>query len=278
MTHLCIGVVSHERTRFRVSQGPEGLAAKVAELLTDVGVDVITRVNTDDAGSHLGVKVTPRAVQESLSAQLSLDRRWAKFLGLTSLPKWWVGYALRIAQRSLRRFKRPPVGSIVRLLNIEVSHRELLRWGIGVGAEWILILEDDAMSSNPNECATGIAGLIRDASSDLGYVNLSESFTPQELGVDHLLSSVEGVMWSGSTDRIVYSAKLPITNTVCAILYRRHFAQALLKTLEALPVQPVVPIDWKLNEALMHMYSQGEAQAGACWIVEPAPILQMSMR
>ena len=69
-----------------------------------------------------------------------------------------------------------------------------------------------------------------------------------------------------------------MTNTVCAILYRAAFVRDLLAAMDALPMEPVVPIDWKLNLALMRMFDDGRLVAGDCWQVEPGPIDQLSMR
>ena len=77
--------------------------------------------------------------------------------------------------------------------------------------------------------------------------------------------------------RGVLSGRLPVTNTVCAILYRTSFLRELLAVWAELPVEPVIPIDWKLNKALMMLHGRGLLPAGSAWNVEPAPIVQMSM-
>ena len=74
------------------------------------------------------------------------------------------------------------------------------------------------------------------------------------------------------------AASRPISNTVCAILYRADFLGRFLERFEALPIEPVVPIDWKLNIVLMDMYDVGEIVAGDCWIVTPGPVDQRSMQ
>jgi hypothetical protein len=75
----------------------------------------------------------------------------------------------------------------------------------------------------------------------------------------------------------VYLASRPITNTVCAILYSREFLTTLVQELEALPMEPVLSIDWKLNVALMNLFESNKLDGFECWWVEPAPIKQMSM-
>jgi len=109
-------------------------------------------------------------------------------------------------------------------------------------------------------------------------VNLSISFTPAELGVEHLVSESADASWAGSVPRTILVSSRPVTNTVCAIAYRSDFVAELLREFALLPMNPVVPIDWKLNLALMRMYKRGDIAAGDCWLVEPGPIVQMSMQ
>jgi hypothetical protein len=158
-----------------------------------------------------------------------------------------------------------------------MSHLELIGQGLAAGADWIMILEDDAFSPDVLDCASGLAAFISSDSPQPKYVNVSQSFTTTELGISHLLTPVSGSVWQGPAPRTIFAARRPVTNTVCAILYRGDFATELLSVMESLPVEPVVPIDWKLNQALMNMYASGDIGAGDCWLVDPAPIVQMSM-
>ena len=110
------------------------------------------------------------------------------------------------------------------------------------------------------------------------YVNISQSFALDELGISDLLTVAPDASWAGDAPRHILSSARPATNTVCAILYRGSFVRDLLAVTDALPMEPVVPIDWKLNLALMQMFSSGALGAGDCWFVDPAPIDQLSMR
>jgi hypothetical protein len=47
--------------------------------------------------------------------------------------------------------------------------------------------------------------------------------------------------------------------------------------MDALPVDPVLSIDWKLNVAVMNLFEANKIDGLECWWVEPAPITQMSM-
>lgn len=270
---LFVGVVSHEGSRFSVSQGRDGLARQLASVIADCEV----RVNTVDMLDESVRRVGPSSVQETLTAELKLDRRWSSFLGKPMRARWWTIHTLRIIRRGWLRLRPPGPAMVRRLLNIELSHLDLMRRGLESGAPWVLILEDDAFTSDITDLSVGMRELLVHSPAP-AFVNLSQSFDLDELGIDHLLAPVGGVTWGGPTPRRVVGARRPVTNTVCAILYSRDFLMDLVAAFDALPMEPVVPIDWKLNLALMDMFDAGQIGPGECWLVEPAPITQMSMQ
>jgi len=277
MVSLAIGVVSHVGSRYSDNQGAGGLGQQLAKALTDLGTQVEVRINTEDAGHRYRVEATPEAVQASLTEQIRIHEAWSGFLRQQKGLGWWLNYGLRHGRRGLQKVFPPPVSMISRLLNIEASHRDLLEWGDACGSDWTLILEDDAKAENLSDTVRGVNGIIR-STQPPSYVNLSASFSVAELGVEHLLTPIQHEEWQGSIQRAVLRAEVPITNTVCAILYRSDFARTISRLLDELPMEPVLPIDWKLNAALMLASERGDIEPGACWQVEPAPILQMSMR
>ena len=277
MKSLFVGVVSHERSRFAVSQGPQGLASQLAGGLIAAGVPVEVKVNTGNLRDPPTHPVNESVVRESLHAQGELEDQWACHIGA---PGTRAARIRSLAARSWRdvgnRFKAVDVSLVTRLINIELSHLNLFDAGLASGAPWIVILEDDAMTANVPDCVDGIAGLIA-RESPAGYINLSHSFSLKELGIDHLLEP-SPVQWQGEVDRMILSARLPVTNTVCAVMYRAHFLRSLVETMRELPFYPVVPIDWRVNHALMIMVEKGIAGDGTAWLIEPGPIDQMSMR
>jgi len=42
-------------------------------------------------------------------------------------------------------------------------------------------------------------------------------------------------------------------------------------------MQPIVPIDWKVNDAIMNLSHTGVLGPGDCYTVDPGPIRQASM-
>jgi hypothetical protein len=47
---------------------------------------------------------------------------------------------------------------------------------------------------------------------------------------------------------------------------------------DSMPTRPVIPIDWKLNSALMTLFDNGRPGQVVCLFVEPGPITQLSMQ
>ena len=277
MTSLFMGVVSHERSRFAVSQSSDGLAARLAAGLRTEGLDVDVRVNTDDLHDPKLHPVDTEAVRRSIQAQSKLEREWAVYLDKSTGVVSSTRAAIAHYWRGLESKVRPADESMVtRLINIELSHLDLFDAGLASGAPWILVLEDDAMSENVPDCVAGLVGLMDDSPAP-GFINLSHSFSLKELGIAHLLQPA-GVSWQGSIKRQILTSQRPVTNTVCAVLYRAEFLEQLLATMRQLPFYPVVPIDWRINQALMAMVEAGMAGQDTTWFVEPGPIDQMSMR
>ena len=274
--NLFIGVVSYSRTQFPASQGPEGLGQKLArELITHLGQHIKVQINAADLDES-GVIADRNAVQRSLTSELRAEARYSKFITRPQYFKNSLRLGVRWGMRIKHALNSPNPNFVSRLLNIEASHLDLMKRGLESNSNFVLILEDDAFTTQLTDLAAGISGLMN-AGSTPAFVNLSESFSIEQLGVAHLLTEKTDSPWQGSDSRSVYLAGRPITNTVCAILYSREFLTILVQEMEVLPMEPVLSIDWKLNVALMNLYEKNKLDGFECWWVEPAPIKQMSM-
>jgi hypothetical protein len=281
-----LGLVTYRGTRFPDSAAPGGFLPHLAEALEAAGRRPILRVNADDAFDPSGTALDAAAVRASIAAEMRTEAQWRRYLapgrGQPLLP---VELAARRAYR-LARYAPPWRGSVApddpgprmlrRLVNIELSHLTLLREAVAAGADWTLIAEDDARAEQADRFAADLVGFLDDhaAGPQPGYVNISRSFSAGELGTTALTTPVGA--W-GTGGAVLLAAERPVTNTVCAILYRGAFLRTLLAALEAVPMFPVLPIDWKLNRALLDLHAAGRVSAGDCWLVEPAPVVQRSM-
>ena len=276
---LFIGVVSYVGSRFSISQGEGGLAALLADTLEQRGIPTAVSVSTDDRHDPAVLWVDESVIQGSLSAQQQLEDAWLDYVRAGKAPsaRARANSGLRWGRRQWRRLRGPGPGPVTRLINIELAHAALLSAGLASRAPWILIVEDDAATCDVADCAEGVLGLMASVPDSVAFVNVSESFPLAELGIDHLLTP-SAQPWAGQVPRSVLTAERPVTNTVCAILYRATFAAELLAEFDRMPMTPVVPIDWKLNAALMHMHADGRLGPDSCLLVSPGPIDQLSMR
>ena len=276
MTDLFIGVVSHERSRFTDAQGSEGVAARLAHAWTGLGLSSRVQINTRDLVSESGIDITPEVIGDSPAEELRIERQWAQFLERPMGPGWWGAHALRWSKYWASHRGTPDPASVTRLLNIELSHVDLMQSALDSDSSWLLLLEDDAGCSDIADLAKGLRGLVSGETIPR-FANLSQSFDLDRLGVSHLLQPAAGAPWQGSASRSVLTFRRPVTNTVCAIMYRRDFLADLMAEWRSLPMTPVAPIDWKLNRALMGLWASGDIRPGDCWWVEPGPIVQRSM-
>ena len=300
MTVVFVGLVSHVGSRFSESQGPDGLTARLRGELEARGVSATSLVNIDDDYRPEVLAIDAAAVRRAVTAQIRLEARWSRYLSEAD-PRVSRGRRLvrsialtavtgaRIAAGWLRYY-RPWHGvadeqsagarMVRRLLNIELSHASLMRAGLASGARWVLILEDDAHSDDPSQLAENLQVLMveRKDQRQPAYVNISQSFSNAELGVEYLLEPAAEFEWTGEPARQALAASRPISNTVCAMLYRAEFLGRFLERFDALTIDPVVPIDWKLNVVLMEMFNAGELIGGDCWVITPGPVDQRSMQ
>lgn len=245
--------------------------------LANKGYDVTLEINVKDLHNASELPVSSATVQASLRRQTEIERAWSRYLDSPRKRDWLKQGALRLARRAKRAVRKPPPHTLERLLNIELSHLNLLQTGTTVGTDWILILEDDAICLDLVDLLEGLTDLIDREGPVPAYVDLSRSFTHSELGITHLLRP-SGAAWAGREHRQIVASTKPVSNTVCAILYRTAFAASVLDVWESLPIEPVIPIDWKLNVALMYLFERGALQPSDCWLIDPGPIDQMSMR
>jgi hypothetical protein len=287
VTSCFIGVISHEASRFAVSVEVDGLAERLAAALREIDVPTEVHFRIENDYDAKATPIDGALVRRAIRRQFEVERQWLQFLrGSKAAREAAPVFALRELRARYRYLnlagtKPTPLAdrSLERLMNIELSHLALMRAGLDSSSDWILILEDDAASADVADLATGLKNLFasQDQQRSPLFVNLSKSFSHQELGIRTLLRPVNHASWMGLSQRVIYAANKPITNTVCAVLYRRSFLTELLPALDEIPLDPVLPIDWKLNLALMRLFESGKIMAGDCWTIDPAPILQMSM-
>jgi len=281
---LFIGLVTHPRSRFIDASGSDGLAAGLARELSSLGWDVQTTIVSENLVDASELDLSPRGILQSIRQEMEVERRWARFQRERS-PLSRMAHTAVLRSREVFRFwkflrptpsaRKSAEQTLLRLANIETAHMSLMRAGAAHGSQWILILEDDARAPDYQQLAQEFNEKLDswNTSTQPSYVNLSQSFALDAIKVDRTLTAV-GPWSSAST---VLSSSIPFTNTVCAVLYRREFLQTLNEEMEGIHLQPIIPIDWKLNLALMGLHTKALIRPGDCYTVDPAPIVQGSM-
>lgn len=268
MSGLFIGLVTHPRTRFPDSRGGDGLMAQLAGALEPLGISTTTQVEDRDLAAGIP-DLSAEDLADSQRYLLDVQRAWASYCsrGRAKLRlQQWVG--------AIRGSIEPATAlQARRLLNIELAHLELMSFSIETGSDFTMIIEDDAGCSEVESLACDLDNLM--ARSPAPYMaHVSTSFSPEELGIEGLVDSVEQ-QWSNGGKEL--RLKRPVTNTVCATVYRQDFLVALHNLWRAEPLLPVIPVDWRLNALLMRMHANGLLPEGYSSLVHPSPIIQRSL-
>lgn len=265
---LFIGLVTHPRTRFPDSRGGDGLMAQLAGALEPLGISTTTQVEDRDLAAGIP-DLSAEDLADSQRYLLDVQRAWASYCsrgGAKLRLQQWVG--------AIRGSIEPATAlQARRLLNIELAHVELMSASLSAGAEFTLIVEDDADCSDIGALARDLHSLLTRSSAPY-MAHVSTSFSPEELGIESIVDSV-GRQWSNGGKEL--RLKRPVTNTVCTTVYRRDFLEALHKLWRAEPLLPVIPVDWRLNALLMRMHANGLLPEGYSSLVHPSPIIQRSL-
>ena len=122
---------------------------------------------------------------------------------------------------------------------------------------FVLILEDDFLINDIEAIITMLkfATSVEVSKSKLQLINLSKSFSYQELGFQNFVeSSIKNTNYPNFTIDIL---KYPVTNTVCATLYKSDFLTKLTSELDSLKQISIIPIDHKINIALNKLVKKG---------------------
>jgi hypothetical protein len=284
-----LGLITHRGSRFQDSSDPDGLVTKLAGELRRFDLRTVVQINDQDSYTPDLLTLDRNEVRRSITAELAVEQEWRRFLDPDASRAGLATFMLARRAYRIARFappwKRalrsddPGVRMLRRLVNIELSHVALMHEAVECGSDWAVIAEDDASSEDVPRLAEDLSCFVADRAShpQPKYVNISESFGHARLGTESHLRHV-GSWGTGTGPTIeILSAGRPVTNTVCAILYRTTFLTELVTRMDEIPISPVLPIDWKLNRALLTMFEAGQIGDGDCWTVSPAPLLQRSM-
>ena len=282
---LFLGLITYPGTRYPDASGSRGLVSQLSQAMKHRGWSVRTRIIDENLVDPATIDLSTGALRASIRTEYAVEADWRSYLRSkrhrAQLPidlrirQGLALFRMRAWRKSGNVASKHGQRRLVRLANIEAAHLAVLNSALESGCQWALVLEDDAVAADVPALADALGSHLHawDGADRPEYVNMSESFSLNKLGIGHLMKH-HGA-WDGSTE--VLSAERPVTNTVCAILYRSTFGSDIHRALQDIPMEPIVPIDWKLNAALMRLVRDGRIGAGDCFTLEPAPIRQSSM-
>ena len=268
MNGLFIGLVTHARSQFPESRGSDGLMGQLADELSALGVEISTYCEDRDLADSME-ELTAQELADSRRYLLQVQRDWASYISHESKSlrlQQWVARMRRAVEPQSSRAAR-------RLLNIELAHLEIMTASLATAADFTLIIEDDAHCPDTQALAGDLHDLMM--RTEAPYMShVSTSFSPKQLGIDGLVKGEERRWLNGGHE---FRLLRPVTNTVCATMYRQDFLLDLHQRWRAEELVPVIPVDWRLNALLMDMHATGGLPKGYATVVFPSPIIQRSL-
>jgi hypothetical protein len=275
---IFIGLVTHPHSRFN-SEGQASLRIiELANALQQLGIDVVTQVSdrNDFTSSGKVIGIVDRV--RSAWKQVQIEKTWDEYVresGGSNSPLGKHGAAFfsgMFVKRAISYLSNS--NSLARLANIDLSHLRLLKEGVASGADWVLIIEDDAHFGDTVETAGMLRNVLEflNGHSSRVFINLSESIDTVELRVDGIVSGSNSVLTFTNESELL-GISPAISNTVCANMYSHHFASEFASAIEIQGILPSVPIDWRLNQLIM----ENKAIPIECYWIKPGLFLQGSM-
>lgn len=162
---------------------------------------------------------------------------------------------------------------IMRLENIAAAHISILRKALKRNCS-VLILEDD-FQINSGISNSDIYEILTCLSKKKKWitVNLSLSYSDEELAIKSLR---KGKNHSVSYREFrMYEYSFPVVNTACALYYHQDFLEEILVELKRLENAKFIPIDHKINIALLNITRKNEK---ICYLsLDPGLFLQRSL-
>ncbi len=275
---IFIGLVTYPQSRFNSEGQASRRIIEIADAIQQLGINVVTLISDrNDFPSRATVIGVVDRVRSAWN-QVLIEKAWHEYVrqstsssstsrkhGVTFFGGMFVKRAASYLFNS---------SSLARLANIDLSHLRLLKEGVASGADWVLIIEDDAHFGETVETAGVLRMVLEflDGHSNRVFINLSESIDTVELRVDGIVSGGNSVLSLTNESELLWISPA-ISNTVCANMYSHQFAREFARAIEAQGILPSIPIDWRLNRFII----ETKATPVECYWIKPGLFLQGSM-
>ena len=167
--------------------------------------------------------------------------------------------------------------NLIRQSNISAGHINLMNLSLKSDNRYVLILEDDFLIQDIEAIIKMLkfATSAEVSKSNVQLVNLSKSFSYLELGFQNFVgSSIKNSSYINCTIDVL---KYPVTNTVCATLYKTDFLIKLTSELESQKQISIIPIDHKVNIALTKLIKKGLIDKESYGSSNPSLFIQGSL-
>lgn len=140
---------------------------------------------------------------------------------------------------------------ILRLENIADAHISILREALKRNCS-VLILEDD-FQINLGISNSDVYEILTYLSTGKKWiaVNLSLSYSDEELAIKSLCK--ETIRIVSDREFRMHEYSFPVVNTACALYYHKDFLEAIIVELKRLENAKFIPIDHKINIALLNI-------------------------
>ncbi len=275
---MFIGLVTHPRSRFNSKGQASQRIAELSNALSQLGINVVTLISDRNDFSSSGKVIGIADRVRSAWRQVQVEKAWEEYLqestGSDSLSRRHGAFFFSgmFVKRAISYVFNP--SPLARLANIDYSHLRVLKEGVASGANWVLIVEDDAQFAEPVRTANVLRTVVEffDGHSSNIFINLSDSIDTVQLKVDRIVSGDNSVL-TLANDSELLEISPAISNTVCANIYSNSFARDFVSAIETQGMFPSVPIDWRLNQLIM----DDRATPVECYWIIPGLFLQGSM-
>ncbi len=195
-------------------------------------------------------------------------------LGIRSVISLALLYiSSKILKKYLFKFQK----HVARQKNISTNHIAMMKKLSNSNSGYSLIIEDDFLISDQSDFKDEFNSMLNiiNAEENIKILNLSKSFTEKQLGIDK--NKLKLIKLGSNSQNKLIQYNYPVTNTVCAILYKKEVISDLIRELEKLDKYNFIPIDHKLNISLRALMKMNKLNSLCYASVVPGLLLQGSL-
>ena len=272
---IAVGVVTHPSSKYRDTRSFRALLDALEESsgVNELHIEDLNRFSSND------VPVLARFLRPVIHAWVV--RRVARFRGLGIQESLFRAYEI-LKLHVGHGFGARAVGEIIRNLNITAAHQAVWEWGLGAGAEWVGVFEDDLAVSegfSANYLQETVAS-VRGLSPGLTrfVVFLSRSFSVSEHGAQAIVDSRDVTELGVS----ITLSRQGFSDTAAATLYERVALQEISAVIASFSplLRATVPIDWLLDLVFIRIATCGERDQAPLMTahLDPGPFEQQSLQ